>query len=159
MLELQLEGLWFERLPKTFKKLVLVLATFAPMTGASKEDKEVLERVLCIYYPLCFRKDKENEMRTLIDLDSEVHAMTPAYASKLGLQVRHTNVGAQKIDGSTLKTFQMVLASFQVEDKFGKARFFQEMFLLADTSSEVVLGMPFLTLNNADIQFAEKELT
>ena len=51
----------------------------------------------------------------------------------------------------------MVIAAFQVKDKFGRARFFQETFLLANTSMEVVLGMPFLTLSNADIQFAEKE--
>ena len=53
----------------------------------------------------------------------------------------------------------MIIAGFQVEDKLGRARFFQESFLLAETSMEVVLGMLFLTLNNADIQFAEKELT
>ena len=53
----------------------------------------------------------------------------------------------------------MVLASFQVEDILGRARFFQETFLLADLSVEVVLGMPFLTLSNADIKFAQKELT
>ena len=85
--------------------------------------------------------------------------MTPAYASKLGLRVRHTDVGAQKIDGSTLQTFGMVLANFRMEDKLGRTRFFQETFLLADISAEVVLGMPFLTLSNADVQFVEKELT
>ena len=85
--------------------------------------------------------------------------MNPAYASRLGLRVHRTDIGAQKIDGSTLETFGMVLASFQVEDKLGRARFFQETFLLADISAEVVLGMPFLTLSNADVQFVEKELT
>ena len=77
--------------------------------------------------------------------------MTPAYASKLGLQVYHINIGAQTIDGSTLETFRMVLASFQIEDKFRRARFFQETFLLANISAKVVLGMLFLTFNNADV--------
>ena len=121
------------------------------MTGASKEDEVLLERVPCIHYPLRFRKDKENEVRALIDSGSEVNAMTPAYASKLGLRVRQTDVGAQKIDGSTLETFGMVLASLQVEDKQGRARYFQETFLFANTSVEVILGMLFLTLSNADI--------
>ena len=85
--------------------------------------------------------------------------MTPAYTAKLGLQVQKANIGAQKIDGSTLETFGMVLADFQVEDKLGKVRFFQETFLLADINAEVVLGMPFLTLSNADVQFVKKELT
>ena len=46
-----------------------------------------------------------------------------------------------------------------MEDKLGRERFFQESFLLTETSIEVVLRMSFLTLNNADIQFAEKRLT
>ena len=37
--------------------------------------------------------------------------------------------------------------------------FFKETFLLADTSVEVILGMPFPTLSNADVSFAERELT
>ena len=85
--------------------------------------------------------------------------MTPAYASKLSLQAHHTNVGAQKIDGSILQTFGMVLASFQVEDKLKRARFFQKTFLLANISAEAVLGMLFLNLNNANVQFVEKKLT
>ena len=80
--------------------------------------------------------------------------MTPGYVLKLGLKVRPTDVGAQKIDGSTLETFGMVLASFQIEDKLGRPRFFQETFLLANFSVEVVLKMPFLTFSNTNIQFA-----
>ena len=117
-----------------------------------------LEWMSCIHYPLRFRKDTAG-VRALIDSGSEVNAMSPAYASKLGLRVRHTDVGAQKIDGSTLQTFGMVLANFRMEDKLGRTRFFQETFLLANISAEVVLGMPFLTLSNADVQFVENELT
>lgn len=52
----------------------------------------------------------------------------------------------------------MVIAGFQIQDKLGRVRFFQETFLLADTSMEVVLGLSFLTLSSADIRFAEREL-
>ena len=129
------------------------------MAGASMENNLLaLDWVPCICYPIWFKKSKV-QVRALINSGSKVNAMTPGYASKLGLKVRPTDVGAQKIDGSTLETFGMVLASFQVEDKLGRTRYFQETFLLADISVEVVLGMPFLTLSNADIQFAEKELT
>ena len=117
-----------------------------------------LEKVRCIYYPIRFQKDFAG-VRALLDLGSEVNAMTPGSASKLGLKACPTDVGAQKIDGSTLQTFGMVLASFQVEDKLGRTRFFQELFLLADNTMEVVLGMPFLTLSNADVSFSERELT
>ena len=112
-----------------------------------------MDWVLCIYYLIWFKK---NEVQVLIDSGSKVNAITLGYALKLGLKICSTNGGAQKIDNSTLKTFEMVVASFQVEDKLGRTRFFQKTFLLADLSVKVVLRMLLLILNNADIQFAKK---
>ena len=126
------------------------------MIETGKEADVLSQMILFGYYSIRFKK---KEVQTLFDLGSEVNAMTPAYASTLGFQVQRTNIRAQKIDGFTLKTFGIVLASFQVEDKLGRARFFQKTFLLANINTEVVLDMSFLTLSNADIQFVEKELT
>ena len=124
----------------------------------TKTNKEVtLERVPCIHYPLYFQKDTAG-VKALVDFGNEVNAMTPAYAAKRGLKVQKTDIKTEKIDGSTLETFEMVLADFQMKDKLGRARFIQEAFLLADISAEVVLDMPFLTLSNANVQFVEKEL-
>lgn len=44
-----------------------------------------LKHVLCIYYPLYFKKDQP-KIQALIDFGSKVNAMTPAYAKQLGLQ-------------------------------------------------------------------------
>ena len=85
--------------------------------------------------------------------------MSSAYVERLGLKTRKTNVGAQKIDGFALETFEIVIADFQVEDKGGRPRFFQETFLVADTKFEVVLRMPFLKISNANIAFAKETLT
>ncbi len=85
--------------------------------------------------------------------------MTPAFATKLGLSTRPIVVGARKIDGSLLATYGMAVATFLLRDSLGKVRFFEETFLLADTSMKVVLGMPFLALSNADIQFGAERLT
>ena len=95
----------------------------------------------------------------MLDSGSEVNAISPAYAKRLGLKTRKTNVGAQKIDGSALETFGMVIADFQVEDKSGRPRFFQETFLVADTKFEVILRLLFLKIINADIAFDEGMLT
>ena len=84
--------------------------------------------------------------------------MTLGYASKLGLKVCSTNVGAQKINGSTLEMFEMVLASFQIENTIGRARFFQKTFLLADLNIKLVLRMSFFIFSNANIKFAQKKL-
>ena len=125
------------------------------MTGAKKE---ALKHVFCVYYLIQFKKDMA-EVWALIDLGSEFNEIAPAYAKKLGLWMWKTNVKAQKIDGSTLETYSMVIAGFRVQDKLGKARFFQETFLVADTSMEAVFRMPFLTLSKVGVDFTKKKLT
>lgn len=57
-----------------------------------------------------------------------------------------------------LLTFGMVLATFQLEEKEGKMRFFQEIFLVANTAIEIVLEILFLTFNKMKINFANQEL-
>ena len=121
-------------------------------------DGEEVVRVPCIHYPVWFQENQE-QVRALLDSGSEVNAMSPAYAKKLGLKTWKTNVWAQKIDGSALETFGMVIADFQVEDKGGRPRFFQKTFLVADTKFEVVLGILFLKISNADIAFGKGTLT
>lgn len=77
----------------------------------SKKNDKVLARILYIDYPLHFQKNI-NKIQILLDLGSEVNAIMPAYVFKLSLQIRFTNVKAQKINGSTFKTFKIVLTSF-----------------------------------------------
>ena len=106
------------------KKLVSVSVISASVTGANKEAQEViLDRVSCIYYPVQFQKDKE-VIRALIDSGSKLNAMTPAYAFKLGLRIQKTDVSAQKINGSSLRTFVMIIAGFYIKDNLGRVRFF-----------------------------------
>ena len=124
---------------------------------ASANIPRTLQRVPCIRYPVQFQENSE-EVKAFLDSGSDINAMTPAYAAKFGLATRNNNVGTQKIDRSALVTYGIVIASFLLQDKLRKVRFFKETFLLADTSMEVVLEMLFLTRSDADIRFAEKEL-
>ena len=75
------------------------------MTDGSKK----VVKVPCIYYPVWFQKGQE-QVRTLLNSDSEINAISPAYAKRLGFKTWKTNIGAQKIDGSALETFGMVIA-------------------------------------------------
>lgn len=77
--------------------------------------------------------------------------MTLKYVIKLGLKICSTNVRAQKIDSFALKTFRMILTSFEVEDKLGWARFFQETFLFTNINLEMVLSIFFFTFSNRNI--------
>ena len=96
------------------------------MTDTSREA--TLERVSCIRYPVRFRRkndeDEDKDVRALIDSGSEVNAMHPAYTTKLGLRARKIDVDTQKIDGSYLDTFGMVIADCSVKNKLRRVRFF-----------------------------------
>lgn len=85
--------------------------------------------------------------------------MTLAYVAKLGFKVQPTNIKAWKIDGFIFETFKMVLASFQVDNKLSISRFFKEIFLVTDIIVEVILSIPFLTFNNANMLFIERKFT
>ena len=73
------------------------------------------------------------------------------YTLKLSLKVYLTNIKTQKIDNSIFKMFKMVVASFQVKNKFEKIWFFLKMFLLADLNIKIVLKTPFFIFNNTNI--------
>ena len=70
---------------------------------------------------------------------------------KLGLKICSINVKMQKINDSIFKTFEMILTSYQIENKLEKAWFFEETFLLADFNIELVIRMHYFILNNANI--------
>ena len=57
-----------------------------------------------------------------------------------------------------MDTFGIVVVAFSVTDKANQVRFFEETFLVANVSPEVVLGMPFLTLSSVDVNFLGREL-
>ena len=61
----------------------------------------VLDWLPCIYYLFYFKKKIAN-VQALINLGSEINAMTQAYTGNLALKVWPTNVGAQKIDSLLL---------------------------------------------------------
>ena len=85
-------------MPGAAKKLVSVSATSTSVTGAREE---ALERVPCIHYPVQFTDTDKAPVQALINSGSEVNAVHPSFAKQLGLSIRLTDVGAQKIDGTS----------------------------------------------------------
>ncbi len=119
-----------------------------------KITEEELERVSCIWYPVTFK----NKTEVLLDSESEVNIISQAFAQQLGLKIRKTNVRAQKINSTTLETYGLVVSTFSMSDKDKRERFFEESYLLADVSPDIVLGMLFLTMSNTDIDFQAWDL-
>ena len=84
--------------------------------------------------------------------------MHPTFVKKIGLIVQNTNVSTQKIDSNTFETDKIVVAVFLVTDQADKIRFFEEIFLVANNSPDVVLGILFFTTSGAKVDFVKKKL-
>ena len=98
-------------------------------------------------------------MSALFDSGCEVNGMHPTLAREIGLPIRPTDVGVQKIYSTILDTFGLVVTIFSMRDKANRVRFFKETFLVANVSPKVVFGMPFLTLSCADVDILGQELS
>ena len=79
--------------------------------------------------------------------------MNSDFVKKLSLWIYKTKFGAQKIDGSKLYTFVIIIALFSMEDNKENSRFFKELFLLADMCMDIALSTLFLILSNIEIDF------
>lgn len=82
-------------------------------------------------------------MSALIHLNSKVNTTHIIYIKKLKLVFQKTDIGVQKIDGITLKTFRIVIVAFLVNNRVKKICFFEEIFLLANINIDVILRVFF----------------
>ena len=157
-------------MPVTRTRKETVKTTKAVKTAEAVETAEVgkngneseseypnLAQVPCIQYPITFRK-MSMPMSALFDSGSKVNAIHPTFTREPGLPIKTTNVEAQKIDGTILNTFKMVVGAFSMTDKANQVKFFEETFLVTNVHPEVVLGMPILILSGANVDFLVREL-
>lgn len=100
------------------------MATSTLIADIRGKNEIVLDKVPYIQYLIWFQKGGKKVTRALINSDSELNAMILAYPKQLGIQIRPINVRAQKINGSSVETFRIVIAGFKVIDKLGKVKFF-----------------------------------
>ena len=125
-----------------------------------KEDKSEylnLAQVPCIRYSITFWK-KCVSILALLNSGNKVNAIHLTLSRELELPIRPTDVRAQKINGILLDIFGIIVTAFSVIDKANRGKFFEEVFLVANVSPEVVLEMPFLTLSSANVDFLGREL-
>lgn len=115
-------------LKKGAKKLLLVLATSTPVTAARKKtfgnieitengknsknknkSKNLKTNLIQVPYIQYFIIFQEQFVSILFDSRNEVNTIHLIFAKKLGLSIRLTNVGVQKIDINILNTYRIVV--------------------------------------------------
>ena len=57
-----------------------------------------------------------------------------------------------------LDTYKIVIAAFLMSDKANRVKFFEETFLVANVSLELVFEISFLTLSDIDVDFLDQGL-
>lgn len=62
--------------------------------------------------------------------------MQPSFTKKLGFCICKIKITAQKIDGSRLKTYNMVIALSHIDNKDKKFCFFKQTLFLANNSMD-----------------------
>lgn len=118
-------------------------------------NNNLLQYIPCICYPIQFA---DGHFEALINSENEVNAMTYALATFFGLTIIRTNVGARKIDDSSLKTYRVVLARFFLQDSLGKIQLFEKTFMQTKISMKLVLKMSFLAFSNINVKFDARKL-
>ena len=93
-------------------------------------------------------------VQALIYLNNEVNTIYPDFAKKFDLWISEIIVGIKKINSLKLDIFDILIASFFIENKEEKSCFFKKTFLLADISIDITLRILFLILSNNKIEFA-----
>ena len=63
------------------------------------------------------------------------------------------NIGAQKIDGTMLDIYKIIVAAFLITEKTNQIRFVKETFLMANFSPKRVFEIPFIILSSPTIDF------
>ena len=84
--------------------------------------------------------------------------MSLAFTRQLGLKTQKSSIGAQKINSTTLKTYEMIVFIFFILDKDNRERFFKKSFILTDIKLDIVLRIFFLIINNTNIDFQAQNL-
>ena len=111
-----------------------------------------LEQVMCIQYFIAFPDSITQDglvldpLSALFNLSSKVNVIHSTFVKKLGFLVQTINIDTQKIDGTTLESYRMVVAAFSMTNQVNKVKFFEKIFLVANIRPDVVLGMLFLNL-------------
>ena len=94
----------------------------------------------------------------LFDSSSEINAIHSIFVQELRLSIRSTDVEVQKIDGTTLDTYKIIVAVVSVTNKANQVRFFEKTFLVANVSPKVVFGMFFLILSSINVNLTGQKL-
>ena len=89
----------------------------------------------------------------MIDSRIKINAIYPIFVKELAFFPRPTDAGVQKIDGTMLDSYEMIVTTFSMIDNINQARFFERTFLVVNISPAIVFEIPFLTLSSANIDF------
>lgn len=57
---------------------------------------------------------QQDKFKALINFNSKINVMTPIYTAQLALNLKLTNISAQKINGLALKIYKITIAEFLI---------------------------------------------
>lgn len=125
---------------------MLVLAILVLMTNISRK----IVRKPYIYELIQFQQDKKL-VKVMYNNSSKINVMNLDFSKKIGFFIQNIKIEVQKTNDFTFKTFEIMIAKFQIKDMISRPRFFQEIFLIAYIKIEMMLRIYFLTISYANM--------
>ena len=96
------------------------MVTFVLVTDG---DEKFVVKVPYIYYLVQFQEDQKS-VKALLNSSSKANIINLDNIWKLEFNIRKIYNRAQKINSSILKTFGIIIADFQDENKISRPKFF-----------------------------------
>lgn len=100
----------------------------------------------------------KTQVLTLIDSKIEVNTIHLSFVKELGFPIKSTEVGGQKINGTILDIYEIIVTVFSVIYKANQVRYFKMTFVMGNINPKVVFRIFFLTLSSANVDFSDWKL-
>lgn len=111
-----------------------------------------------IHQDVAIRLNKQDSVHTdrLLDSGSETNLVSQKLVKQLNLPTPAMASISQKlltVDGHRMQTYGVHQLTFEITDRLRHTRFFKDTFLACDCDNPIILGMPWLTLANPNVDW------
>lgn len=86
-------------------------------------------------------KSKSNVFSALANSDTKINIINRMIVKKIKLSLLNMNVGLSAIYGDAIKIYEIYYIEFQQKDKKDHVRYFQDIFLIANINTRIILDI------------------
>lgn len=109
---------------------------------------------------ICINNNSEPVFfKRLLDSGSEANLVSQRFIKEMNLPTPQlcSTKKLITVDGKRISTYEVHLLNFKITDRLGHTQFFKDIFLACDCKNTFILGIPWLSLANPDVNWSATE--